>query len=51
MFAKIATIETVEKYRYRLTLYRDGKAVFVKTYNSFRSAKSAQTRLIRKYCY
>lgn len=46
----LATIEPVTKNgTYKLTLYRNGKPIFTKEYNSFAIAKAQETKYIKKF--
>ena len=43
----ISSIETLENRKARLRLYKNGKIVFEKVYNTFRGAKHAETVFLK----
>jgi len=44
----LARIKETEKGKYQLTVFKNKRAVFEKEYNTMKSAKTQQTKLINK---
>lgn len=53
LFIDENTISTIREYngRFVLTFYKNCKPVFVKDYATFKNAKIAESKLMKKYYY